>query len=135
MSLPQFLFGKHRRGGLPGGGALDREGWQVGDLAECVGCGVWRDWEGREVPGPEPRQVLKVTGVIVGRTLGERQPVLGLTFAAWPGQHWIARAFRKLNPRADEATPAEAEFTALVKRKPAPALTPRLPGETIEEHQ
>jgi hypothetical protein len=144
VSLRRIFFGGRRSGrnapGQQGGragkeaaasGALDPEGWQVGDLAECVASGTWFDHRGQPVPGPKPGQVLKVVAVSTGWTLGEPGVVLGLSFAAWPGNAWVARAFRKVRPRADDTTPAEAEFTELVRRRRTPALGP----ETIEVHQ
>lgn len=113
--------------------ALDPEGWQVGGWAECVVFPDWQTVDGQRSPGPRHGQVMRVTGVR-SHPLGSRRE-LALGFASWPRHDFEATAFRKLNPRADEATAAEAEFTALVKRTPQPALAPKLPGENIEEHQ
>lgn len=126
MSFLARLFGRPA-------GAADLEGWQAGDWAECVILGQWRSRPGDEpFAGPRHGQVMKVTGVRIWRdpaVPGRR--VLTLAFAGWPGSWFEAAQFRKLNPRAAGATAAEAEFTALVKRKPAPAL----PRETIRELQ
>lgn len=125
-----FLGFFSRRSGKTVG---DTESWQVGDWAECIGSGRWFTHPGNKPhPGPRHGQVMRVIEVMVRRdpaVPGGR--VLTLAFAGWPDSFFEAAAFRKLNPRADEATAAEAEFTALVRRKPAPAL----PRETIEEHQ
>lgn len=114
-------------------GPADPEGWQIGDWAECVGNGRWYTRPGNDPhPGPRHGQVMKVIGVRICR---ERSApggrVLALSFAGWRGDFFEAQQFRKLNPRADEATAAEAEFTALVRRKPQPAL----PRETIREFE
>ena len=75
---------------------------------------------------------MKVVGVKICRDpSADGGRVLALAFAGWPGDFFQADHFRKLNLRADEATAAEAEFTALVRRKPAPVL----PRETIREFQ
>lgn len=113
-------------------GPIDPEGWQVGDWAECVVFADWKTTDGQPNPGPRHGQIMRVIGVRSypwRRAPGGR--VLALAFTAWPGNDFQASAFRKLTPRADEATAAEAEFTALVRRKPAPAM----PRETIEEFQ
>lgn len=130
MSFLARIFGR------PAGPAHP-ESWQVGDWAERVTMGQWIRLPEREpAAGPRHGQVMRVIGVAICRDpLVKGGSVLCLAFAGWPGEYFAATAFRKLNPRADEATAAEAEFTALVKRKPAPALTPTLPGETIEEFQ
>lgn len=117
--------------GRPSGPA-DPEGWQVGDWAERVTMGQWvARPDNTLAAGPRHGQILRVTDVKICRDpLEPGGKVLTLRFAAWPD--WFqAAAFRKLTPRADEATAAEAEFTALVKRKPQPAL----PRENIEEFQ
>lgn len=112
-------------------GARDPESWQVGDWAECVHMGQWYLIpQGTPGKGPRHGRIGRVTGVRVVRIdfLGQ---VLALSFADWPGECFTASAFRKVNPRADEAIAAETEFTELVRRKPAPAL----PRETIRELQ
>lgn len=123
-----FRFFSRRAGKSP-----DAESWQVGDWAERVTMGQWIRLPEREpAAGPRHGQVMRVTAVAICRDpLVKGGRVLCLAFAGWPGELFTSTAFRKLNPRADEATAAEAEFTALVKRKPTPAL----PLETIEEHQ
>lgn len=108
----------------------DPEGWQAGDWAECIHAGQW--WlfpEGTSNPGPRHGRIGRVVDVQTFKVNGK--PVLGLSFASWPRQYFNAAAFRKLNPRADEATAADAAFTALVSRK----RTPADPAETIEEFQ
>lgn len=111
----------------------DPEGWQAGDWAECHKSGQWvLKPQGTPSVGPRLGSVMKVTGVKICRDPSvEGGRVLALAFASWPGDFFQADHFRKLNPRADEATAAEAEFTALVRRKPTPAL----PSETIREFQ
>jgi hypothetical protein len=112
-------------------GAPDAENWQVGDWAECIHMGQWRLYPtGTVCPGPRHGRIGRVTGVTVVRVDGLGQ-ILGLSFAGWPGEAFAASAFRKVNPRADEAVAAETEFTALVRRPPAPVL----PRETIREFQ
>lgn len=112
-------------------GARDPESWQVGDWAECVHMGQWYHVpQGTPSSGPRHGRIGRVTGVRVLRVdfLGQ---VLALSFDSWPREYFDASAFRKVNPRADEAIAAEAEFTELVRRKPAPAM----PRETIRELQ
>lgn len=125
MSFLSRIFGLR-------GGPADPEGWQVGDWAERVTNGQWVARPANTpAAGPRHGQVTRVIDVKILRDpLEPGGKVLTLRFAGWPD--WFqAAAFRKLNPRADEATAADAEFTALVKRKPAPAL----PAETIREFQ
>ncbi len=114
-------------------GKGDAEAWQVGDWAERVTMGHWVTLPlGTPANGPRHGQVMRVTAVkIVRDGLMPGGQVLTLAFAGWPGEFFTASAFRKLNPRADEATAAEAEFTALIRRERQPAL----PHETIREHQ
>lgn len=125
------IFPSRRSGKSAGAGPVDPEGWQPGDQAECIGNGNWFDLHGRRVAGPKTGQVLKVAGVHDGWSIGEQGKVLGLSFAAFPGESYVAKAFRKVRPRSDEATAADAEFTALVRRPPEPVM----PRETIEECQ
>lgn len=107
---------------------LDPDGWEVGDQAECITIGPWRTFDGEPCLGLAigTRRVVQSVRVIrvpgVGRHL----------FLGFGGRDvWSARAFRKVLPRADEATAAETAFTELVRRKPVPAM----PRETIWEHQ
>lgn len=112
-------------------GPVDPEGWDVGDWAECVHVGQWyRMPQGSLSSGPRHGRIGRVTGIRVLRVdfMGR---FLALSFDSWPGEYFDARAFRKVNPRADQAVAAEAEFTELVRRKPAPAM----PRETIREWQ
>ena len=128
--IPVFsrFFGKAQ-------GSADPEGWQVGDWAECLHMGQWHLRPGDTVhPGPRHSQVLRVISVRV--THDPDVPggkLLTLRFAAWPGSLFQADQFRKLNPRADQATAAEAEFTQLVRRPPTGAPVPA--RETIREFQ
>lgn len=126
MSFLSRIFGK------PAGPA-DPESWQIGDWAECIHMGRWYLYpHGTVSDGPRHGRIGRVTAVTIARVEGiPGGKVLGLAFAGWPGQYFAATAFRKVNPRADEAIAAEAEFTELVRRKPAPAM----PRETIREHQ
>ena len=130
MSFLARIFGR------PAGPA-DPEGWQVGDWAERVTMGRWvRMPAHAPAPGPRHGQVMRVIDIKLCRDpLVKGGRVLCLAFAGWPGEFYAANAFRKLNPRADEATAAEAEFTALVKHKPAPALPRETPPATIPEFQ
>lgn len=108
----------------------DPENWQAGDWAECIHGGRWYlHPHGTAHAGPRHGRIGRV--VAVHTFMANGKPVVGLSFASWPGDHFNAVAFRKVNPRADEATAAEAEFTALVRRQPQPAQ----PRETIPEHQ
>lgn len=112
--------------------AGDAESWQVGDWAECIGSGRWFGVpDAREHPGPRHGRIGRVTAVKVCRNPITRASVLTLAFAPWPDSFFDAAQFRKLTPRADAATAAEAEFTALIRCKPAPAD----PAEPIREHQ
>lgn len=114
-------------------GPADPEGWEAGDWAECQILGQWRSRPGNEIhPGPRHGSTMRVTAVkICCDPAIPGGKVLTLAFASWPDSYFEAAQFRKLRPRADAATAAEAEFTSLVRRKPAPAL----PRETIRELQ
>lgn len=115
MSFLGRIFG--RRAPLPGAEA----NWQIGDWAECHLKGAWYTRpDNTPFAGPRHGQIMRVTGVRI--CLDRSVPggsVLTLSFAGWPGDFFEASVFRKLSPRADEATAAEAEFTQLVKRQPA----------------
>lgn len=114
-------------------GPADPESWQVGDWAECVHMGRWYAYpQGTVSDGPRHGRIGRVTAITIVSAEGiPGGKVLALAFAGWPGQYFVASAFRKVNPRADEAVAAEAEFTELVRRKPAPAM----PREIIRELQ
>lgn len=110
----------------PGG---DLEGWQVGDLAECILTGGWL-----RVPaltpddGPAFGVVLKVATVRLVFDPCAGALVLALGFAAWPDSLFNARAFRKLRPRPDAAIPAETAFTARLRRLDAPVQPTKEPA-------
>lgn len=92
------------------------EDWLPGDLAECVGPGEWKDIKTGEVTaGPELGQVLMVTRV------WQLRGVQVLCFARFPTLRFHAAAFVKIQPRADEATAADADFihTLTPTRHPA----------------
>ena len=127
MSFLGRIFGK-RAASRPA-----PEDWQLGDQAECIIAGQWYTCP-EMVPsgGPEHGQVMKVTGVKLCTDPYEPEgKAIALAFAGWPGHFFASACFRKVRPRADEASPAEAEFIQLVRRPPAPVM----PRETIEEHQ
>jgi hypothetical protein len=86
--------------------------WQVGDLAVCIGndwnpgCAVDLAWV------PEVGEVLRVAGIedSFGTYINAR--IIVLFFRDKPCG-WDHRGFRKA---LEDAEPAEAEFTALIKR-------------------
>lgn len=91
--------------------------WHVGDLAECIAeSGDWR---------------CRKTGYILedgGPQFGERYRVVdidlrpdltGLGFARWPDMYFSAEAFRKVLPRADEATAGTCTTIKDLLRLPA----------------
>lgn len=120
-------------------GTVDPEGWQAGDQAECVVSGHWYQWPSLiPASGPQYGQVLKVLEVKeVADTSEPTGRALSLAFSAYPGKRFASVCFRKVRPRADEATPAEEAFTHLVRRAPTPAPAPvHLPDQPkIEEFQ
>jgi hypothetical protein len=123
------IFGK--REGTP-----DPESWQAGDWAECIASGNWFSVpDNQPHPGPRHGRIGRVTAVALRGNPFTGGRVLTLAFAPWPDAFFDAAQFRKVNPRADEATAAEAEFTALVRSAPRRLPAPAEPAETIPEHQ
>jgi hypothetical protein len=107
---------------------LDPEGWEVGDQAECITIGPWRDFDGQRCCGLPVGTRRMVQSVRIIRVPGVGRHL----FLGFGGREvWSASAFRKVRPRADEAAPAERAFTERLRRQPAPAM----PRELIREHQ
>ena len=95
--------------------------WGVNDLAECIV--PYGDWICRRTGivlqggGPQFGQRYRVVSVDVGAQ------ATGLIFAHWPKCAFNALAFRKITPRADEAT---ADTCATIKD------LMRLPAQPVE---
>ena len=93
------------------------EEWRPGDIAECISDGPWfRDAIEPVASGP-------VTGdrLIVRKVGSSRHPIDGeqhqvLTFSEWPDRRFDGSCFRKVQPRADQAIAATAEFVADLHR-------------------
>ena len=89
-------------------------GWQVGDLALCIGStGTMRT--GPAAAGsttPRKGQLYTVIGVLTH--LGD----VGLIIEGHPSAHkttsWLSTSFRKIKP---DTEPCEEEFALLIKRK------------------
>jgi hypothetical protein len=108
-------------------GPVDDKSWSAGDLAECVSQNGWMvcvpgGW--MHAPGPRQGEVRIVRAV----TLSDhplRGQVLYLAFARYPGQYEAA-CFRKLQPIADTAGTADADFLRdfADRLKPAKVIAP-----------
>lgn len=89
-------------------------GWQVGDLALCIGPSGTKRIGPAAVGYTKPRQGQLYTVIGVLTHLGD----VGLVIQGHPSAHkttaWLSTAFRKIKP---DTEPCEEEFTALIKRK------------------
>jgi hypothetical protein len=117
-SFARRLFGRKDSPATSAPGASP-ETWAVGDVAECVGCGVWFCYPtGAIGSGPLRGDTHRVTAIDILAA-----PIAGedtyLSFSPWP-RKFSARDFRKVEPRADALVRAEPEFLALIKRPPVP---------------
>jgi hypothetical protein len=93
--------------------------WHIGDRAECIHDGSWRDVWGRRLKhGPRKGQVLIVRAIVI-----DPKHVF-LRFDAYQPRIFASKAFRKRRPRE---TAADAEFTARI-RACAPAA-----GKPVEQ--
>lgn len=123
------LFG--RRGGKAAARVADSsESWIVGDMAETVFDGPWHSPMGDLITEPVQGHVEIVRGL---RLAPDRAGAfrVWLIFARWPDRCFDARGFRKLTPRADAVTAADAAFVNQLKGRtfpspPAPSIAARL---------
>lgn len=93
------------------------EDWQVGDMAECIGCGsAWFSTDGMILlGGPQPgevRMVAKVSTDSGPQALHFERYGMSYAFAA--------SYFRKITPKADEAVRAEPAWVADLIGAPQP---------------
>jgi len=122
--------------GLTDKDQADDKSWAPGDMAECVNpAGQWViPVSGGCIPalGPKPGEVRVVRAVTISEH-PTRGQVLFLTFARYPGDYEAA-CFRKLQPTADKAGAADAEFLRDFTDRLKPARIPaRVPQRTPEE--
>lgn len=109
----------------------DRGGinWSPGDMAECIHDGPWYGARGELVAEPRRGTVLIVRDVRLADWRG--RTCLFLVFGRWPDRLFAAAGFRKLTPRADAATAADADFLQQLKQgavpsSPVPSIAARL---------
>lgn len=100
--------------------ASDPERWQPGDQAECIVSGPWFLGGVHPNAGPQLGETRIVRRVIEGPHCITGEPTAFLGFSRYSGV-FDSSGFRKVRPRADKATAAEREFSALIRRRPAPA--------------
>lgn len=107
----------------------DASRWARDDLAECVTDGPWFDALGQVCLVPPRGHVAIVREIVIALDQSDR-PAMYLAFARWPGALFNAAGFRKLTPRADAASAADAAFIAQIKGRtfpsPAPSIGARL---------
>jgi hypothetical protein len=85
----------------------ETETWHIGDRAECIYVGFWRNaWGIRLTHGPRKGQVLIVRAIVIG------PKHVFLRFDAFQPLIFASKAFRKRRPRE---TAADAEFTAQIR--------------------
>lgn len=86
----------------------DRDDWQVGDLALCVGCEDGLAWT--DCDGPAAGAICCVSGMDINPADQE----LYLALQEWPQNHgYHAIEFRRIRPLSDEEQMlARAEFKA-----------------------
>lgn len=64
--------------------------WKAGDLAVCVIGGVWWDFDGSEIPGPDVNDISRVTRVYI-----DDEQDLMLVLAEWSDpEGYLASEFR-----------------------------------------
>lgn len=103
--------------------------WAPGDMAECIYDGPWYGIRGDLVTEPQRGTVLIVRDVHLVDWDGRTR--LFLVFGRWPDCLFLAEGFRKLTPRADAATAADADFLRQLKQgavpsSPVPSIAARL---------
>lgn len=91
------------------------QAWRVGDLAECVGSGVWITASGRRLSGPARGEIRVVAAIRVRRDRATGQPRVWLRFARWP-HAFCAGSFRRIEPRPERMEPCGAAFLPLLAR-------------------
>lgn len=102
----------------------DRTGtWSPGDMAECIAVGVWMTANGETRSDPERGWTGLVSDVHLALDFFGRHRVF-LRFQRWPDSIFDARSFRKLTPRADAATAADADFLQQLKEGAVPSAPP-----------
>jgi len=97
------------------------ENWQAGDQAECLGA-EWHDLKGvaSSRKCPEAGDVMRVRAAkLMELSCGCSLVMLSFTYFA-PSVFSCA-GFRKVTPRAEQATRAEAAFIASLKHARIPA--------------
>lgn len=95
------------------------EDWKIGDLALCIRD----DWTYSDLYDPHVGDLLHVSAIRDGVDERSRTRIIGLAFREKPFHFsWSNMAFRKAK---EVSEPAEAEFTALIKR-PVRELGPEL---------
>jgi hypothetical protein len=101
-------------------GASEGETWSPGDLAECITACAWIDGDGARHPGPQLREIRMVIDIAFLPRFPNRPY---LVFARYDPRTYRADHFRKVVPRADEASRATADFIAGLTpaRVPEPA--------------
>lgn len=111
-----------RRLPLPPTDLPGHDDWQAGDLAECIIKGVWCTPDGiPSLGGPQKGDCLRVARVSPVTIPLVGKEVLMLGFTRFGSAGYAAAAFRKIHPRADEATAADAAFCADLRRRTLPA--------------
>ena len=104
------------------------EDWAVGDIAECIVTGHWLTLgSGLWSPGPDQGDVARVIAVQIDSPFGA--PLQMLSFSRFAPRSYHAACFRKIQPQADEAKRADAEFIAGLKpaRIPSPVTSETRP--------
>jgi len=96
--------------------------WHVGDLAECVFRGPWFCNGLFPVYGGPKFGERRVVRALARSTLRHEAGSQLLIFAQYPGCRYVARQFRKITPRADEAIAADSEFLGQLIGRPATQL-------------
>jgi len=100
------------------------EPWVANELAEFQPRnprGSWFDLVGGDSPGPERGEVLRVLEVSIAIEPDDKVRIFALRFSRWPDRAFDSREFRKIEPRADRATPAADAFIAQMRHVARPA--------------
>lgn len=86
------------------------EGWAVGDLAECLFEGPWRNTCGMHAVGPDLWQVLPVAAVHVAPHAWSGEEIAFLTFARFGAAKYEALCFRHAKASRSGLGPQAAAF-------------------------
>lgn len=96
------------------------EGWEPGDMAECLFEGPWHNCYGLVGVGPVPGEIRIVERIEVRPHRQSGELAAFLVFARYAPASFEAVCFRRPRPRADLAVPAVAAWLDHVRKPEHP---------------